>query len=66
MAKGGVCGEGVCMVKGGVHGEGGVCGKKGWACVVCTPPFYEIWLVNVQSVRILLECILVKSSIILV
>ena len=66
MAKGGLCGKGghvwqrgACMAKGGMRGEGGVHDERGEACMVCTLPFYEIWLVNARAVRILLECILV-------
>ena len=62
MSKGGVCGKGACawrrgacMAKGGMHGKGG-------ACVVCTPPLYEIRPVNARAVRILLECILVQGK----
>ena len=71
MVKGGHAWQGACVVKGGMHGEGGMHGKggmcgegrhairKGEACVVCMPPFYEIRPVNARVVRILLECILV-------
>ena len=36
--------------------------KGGEVCVVCMPPFYEIWPVNAWAVRILLECILVLCN----
>ena len=55
MAKGGVCGEGGCVwQRGGMRGEGGVCGMH-------APLLYEIRPVNARAVRILLECILVHS-----
>ena len=43
------------MAKGGHAWQGG-------ACMVCTPPLYEIRPVNARAVCILLECILVTSS----
>ena len=58
MAKGGVCGKGVCAwQRGGMHGEGGVCAMHP------PPGHHEIQSVNARPVRILLECILVHNKI---
>ena len=46
--------KGACMVKGGMHGEGGACMAKG-VYYVRPPPLYEIRPVNARAVRILLE-----------
>ena len=59
VVKGACVAKGACVVTGGMHIEGGHVWWRG-ACMVCTAPLYEIWPVNVEAVRILLECILVK------
>ena len=56
--------KGVCMAKGAMHGEGGCVVKGGMHCEEGIPPgHHEIQSVNARPVRILLECILVKSAI---
>ena len=55
-------GWGMCMV-GGVHAGGGACVARG-VCMPCTPHaawYHEIRSVNERAVRILLECILVRT-----
>ena len=54
----GACMVGACMARGacmagGMHGGG-------YAWHTHPPPHHEVWSVNVQPVRILLECILVN------
>ena len=62
MVKGGMHGEGGYVVKGGMHGNGGMHGKGGM-CGMHAHPLYEIQPVNALAVRILLECILAVGSI---
>ena len=53
MAKGGVHGEGACMAKGDMHGEGGACVAKGRGCA------WQERRPLQRMVRILLQCVLV-------
>ena len=59
--RGGMHGGGACV--GGVHGRGvhggGASMAGGMHATHAPSGHYEIWSVNAQSVRILLECILV-------
>ena len=53
--------KGVCVVKGGMHGEGEACMVKRGLCMVRGGHArQEIWPLQ-QTVRILLECILVRN-----